>query len=209
MKPHDISHHDAAFWAARLHSRRVKFFKRALPLIALMMAAIFSWFTFFVSPPTADIVTLNTALGSGNKLVMVQPKIEGYNRDLQPYALAAHRAIQDPARAGLIELEKIAATLPLGERGAAHIQARGGVFDNINGRMILDKPFQIETDAGIQADFLSADVNIATSQLVSNEKVEIRRQGEVLMAQRLRILDGGQVFVFEGNVRLLIAPKQP
>jgi len=196
---------DAAFLAAGRHARRVKFFKRALPLIALLMVAVFSWFTFFVSPPPADILTLNTELDGANKLVMVQPRIEGYNRDRQPYALSALRAIQDPARSGMIELEEITATLPLGERGAAKIQAQGGIFDNINGRMSLPKPFRIETDTGVVADFLSADINIATSQLVSNERIEIRRQGELLTAQHLRIIDEGKTFIFEGNVRLLIA----
>jgi len=195
----------AAFLAAQRHAHRVAFLKRVLPLIALMMMAIFSWFTFFVSPPEAEILTLNIEADGANKLVMTRPRVEGYNRDRQPYALSAARAIQDPARAGMIELEEIAATLPLGERGAAHIQAQGGLFDNINGRISLTKPFRIETDTGIVAHFLSADINIATSQLISNERIEIRRQREYLTAQHLRIVDEGQTFIFEGNVRLLIA----
>jgi len=196
-----------AFARARLHSRRVNFFKMALPILGLVIAAVFSWFTFFMVPPTADIITLNNAIGSSNKLVMVQPKVEGYNRDLQPYALAAARAIQDPERPGMIELEDIAATLPLGARGVAYIEARGGVFDNINGQIILDKPFQIETDTGLYAYFLSADVDISSSQLVSNEPIEIQRQNETLTAGRLRILDAGKVFVFDKGVRLVIATQ--
>jgi len=195
----------AAFLAAQRHARHVTFLKRLLPLIALMMMVIFSWFTFFVSPPEAEILTLNTEAGGANKLVMTQPRIEGYNRDRQPYKLVATRAIQDPARPGVIELEEIGATLPLGERGVAHIQAQGGLFDNINGRISLTKPFRIETDAGIVADFLSADINMTTSQLVSNERIEIRRQRELLTAQHLRIVDEGKTFIFEGNVRLIIA----
>jgi len=209
MKRLDTSRDGDAFVVARLHSHQVRLLKKALPIIAIAIALIFSWFTFFVAPPSADIITLNGAFGSSNKLVMMQPKVEGYNRNRQPYALSAARAIQDPARNGLIELEDIAATLPLGKRGAAHIQARGGIFDNVNGRMLLDKPFQIETDTGIRALFLSADVDIPSSQLVSNERVEIHHQSETLTAQHLRILDHGQVFVFEGGVRLTITAQEP
>jgi len=199
----------AAFEAAYRHARRVKLFRKLLPLIALIMGGVFSWFTFFVVPPEAEIITLNTAFGDSNKLVMMQPRIEGYNRELQPYALSAKRAIQDPDRAGIIELEDIAATLPLGGRGAAKIHAQSGIFDNINARMVLPKPFQIETESGIIADFLSADVNIATSQLVSNEPVIIKRQGEKLTARSLRIVDEGKVFIFAGHVRLFIEGKHP
>jgi len=198
-----------AFAAARLHSRHVKLLKKALPLVAVIIVLIFSWFTFLVSPPTADILTLNTPYGENHKLIMVQPKVEGYSRANQPYMFTAARAIQDPSRPGMIELEEIAATMPLGARGAAQIQAQGGIFDNVNGRMVLDRSFQIETSGGVAAYFLSADVDVTSSQLVSHAPVEVSRQGEYLTAGRLRIVDGGQIFIFEGGVSLTIAPKSP
>jgi len=209
MKPYDQSSHGAAFMAAQLHSRRVGLLKKTLPLMAIAMAGLFSWFTFFAAPPVADIVTLNMANGESNKLVMMQPKIEGYTRSNQPYDFSARRAIQDPTREGIIELEEIAATMPLGERGSAEIQAQGGIFDNINGRMRLERSFSLKTSDDVEAHFLSADIDISSSQLISNEPVTIRREGEHLTAQRLRILEGGEIFIFEGGVKFTIDSKQP
>jgi len=207
MRPPDTSRDGTAFAAARLHSHRVKLVKRILPLAAVAIAVIFSWFTFFVLPPTANVLTLNNTDGTSSRLVMTQPRVEGYSRTNQLYMLTAARAIQDPIRPGVIELEEIDATMPLGTRGSVQIQAQSGVFDNINGRMLIDKPFEIETSAGVAAHFLTAEVDIRTSQFVSDQKVEIYRQNEHLTAGRLRILDGGQIFMFEGGVKLTISAK--
>lgn len=197
---------DTVFLAAQRHSRRVKLIKIILPIIALVIAGIFTWFTFFAAPSTADIISLNT---SGDaKLVMTSPKIEGYSKTQKPYAFNANRAVQDPQKPGLIDLIDIVAKMPLGERAEADVKAAAGTYDNINGRMILNKPFTVTTSDGIKAAFKSADVNIETSQLTTKDPVEILRGREYLTADSLNIKDNGQVFIFKGKVKLVIAPEE-
>lgn len=197
---------DSLFIAALNNSSRVKFIKILLPIIALIIGIIFMWFTFFATSSNNDIVALNT---SGNdKLVMVSPKIEGYSKDQRPYAFHATRAVQDPQKPGFIELIEISAKMPIGNRAEANLTASGGIYDNINGRMVFDKPFTITTSDGIKANLQSADINIETSQLTTKQPVEILRDREHLTANSLSIKDNGQVFLFQGKVKLVIAPQK-
>ncbi|UXN03670.1 LPS export ABC transporter periplasmic protein LptC [Bartonella sp. HY406] len=197
---------DSVFLAAMKHSSRVKYIKILLPIIAVMIAAVFAWFTFFAARPTADVVALNT--DGNDKLVMTSPKIEGYSKSQKPYSFNASRAVQDPLKPGLIELEDITAKMPLGERAEAEVSAIGGIYDSINGRMVLEKPFTVTTSDGVNASFKSADINIETSQLTTNEPVEIIRDREHLTADSLSIKENGQVFIFNGRVQLVIAPQE-
>jgi len=200
---------DGVFVAARLHSRRVKFFKAVLPLVVVLIAAVFSWFTFFATTPMADILSLNSEQAT-DQLVMTHPKVEGYSKMGKPYSLTAKRAIHEPQRGdGMIRLQEIEAQMPLGERGQAFVAARASIFDNVNGRMRFDQPFDIKTSDGVWAKLRSADVNIATSQLVSREAVEIHQGRSSLQAGTMQVLEGGQLFVFADGVKLLIAPAPP
>lgn len=195
---------NAVFEKAHRHSRRVRFFKLVLPVAAVVLALVFSWFTFFSAPRSTDVVVLNNEEEQDNKLVMTAPKVEGYTSDNKLYSMTAARAVQDPKRTGIIELEDIRAVLPFGERGQALVNAQVGVFDNINGRLELSRPFTVQTSDGMIARLLSADVNIGTSQLTTTDKVEISRENEFLTANGMRVLDNGQRILFNGRVRLVI-----
>lgn len=192
------------FIEAQKHSRRVRFFKLLLPAAAIVLAVLFSWFTFFSTRESTNIIALNGEEERDNRLVMTAPKIEGYTSDNKLYAVTAARAIQDPQRPGIIELEYIKAVLPFGDRGQAVVNAEGGVFDNINGRLQFSRPFTVQTSDGMIARLLSADVNIETGQLKTTDKVEISNKTEFLTANGMRILDNGRVIMFDGSVRLVI-----
>jgi len=196
---------DRLIAAARRHSRRVRFFKTALPLVGFAVAGAFSWFTFFSTTPAANILMLN-GLDGANQLVMTHPKVAGYNSMGKPYSLSAARAVHEVERGdGIIKLQDIAAQMPLGERGMAWVEARSSIFDNVNGRMQFDQPFKVKTSDGIQADFHSANVNITSSQLTTRMPVTIRQSRTLLQAGTMQVLENGQIFVFGGGVRLLIA----
>lgn len=192
------------FIKAQKHSRRVRFLKLTLPATALALACVFCWFTFFSAPKSTGIIMLNGEVKEDNKLVMTAPRVEGYTNDNRLYALSAARAIQDPQRTGIIELEEIRARLPFGESGQAMVEAQSGVFDNINGRLQFSRPFTVETSDGMVARFQSADINIETSQLKTADKVEISSKTELLRANGMRVLDNGRVIMFDGGVSLVI-----
>ncbi|WP_297322676.1 LPS export ABC transporter periplasmic protein LptC [uncultured Bartonella sp.] len=195
---------DAVFNAARRHSVRVHLLKFLLPIVAIIIALVFSWFTFFATPSSSDLVVLNGDQGAGGQLTMTDPKLEGYTAANKPYSLKAKKALQDPHNPGMIELQHIVASLPLGERGEATVNAVGAYYDNVNGRLQFDKPFVVKTDDGMVAKLEAADVNLATSQLNTDQPVDIRRGGQHLTANGLQIRENGQVLFFNRGVSLVI-----
>ncbi|WP_295895147.1 LPS export ABC transporter periplasmic protein LptC [uncultured Bartonella sp.] len=195
---------DAVFVAAHRHSVRVHLLKFLLPVVAIIIALVFSWFTFFATPSSRDLVVLNGDQGAGGQLTMTDPKLEGYTAANKPYSLKADKAVQDPHNPGIIELQHIVASLPLGQRGEAAVNAIGAFYDNVNGRLQFDKPFEVKTDDGMVAKLEAADVNLATSQLSTDCPVDILRGGQHLKANGLQIRDNGQVLFFNRGVSLVI-----
>ncbi|EJF91039.1 LPS export ABC transporter periplasmic protein LptC [Bartonella tamiae] len=195
---------DATFNAARRHSIRVRVLKIILPIAALIIALIFSWFTFLSAPGSVELVVLNDEQNSDGRLTMTDPQLEGYTSANKPYSLKAEKAIQNPSQSGVIELQNITAELPLGERGQAFVEAEGGFYDNINGRLQLNKPFVVKTNDGMIAKLASADVNLATSQVNTNDPVDIQRTGQRLKANIMQVRENGQVIFFGGGVHLII-----
>lgn len=195
---------EAVFNAAQRHSVRVRALKFLLPVIAVLIAFVFSWFTFFAAPGSTDVLVVNDDQGNDGRLTMTDPRLEGYTTAKKPYSLKAVKAIQDPTRSGMIELQDITAALPLGERGQAAVKAISAFYDNINGRLQFDKPFEIRTGDGMVAKLKSADVNMSTSQLNTDQPVDIRRGGQHLKANGLQIRENGQVLFFRSGVSLVI-----
>jgi len=192
------------FSHAQRHSRRVRFLKIFLPVIAVSIAIVFSWFTFFADFGSKAVITINSEEGQSNRLVMTAPKVEGYTKDNRPYAIAAQKAVQDPAQSGIIELQNITGTLPLGNRGMARIEAKSAFFDNINGRLQFDRPFTVTTEDGASARLLSADVSMQSGQMTSSDPVEIRSATQNLRAASMRITENGRIIHFGGRVHIEI-----
>ncbi|AQS40747.1 MAG: Lipopolysaccharide transport inner membrane protein LptC [Candidatus Tokpelaia hoelldobleri] len=198
---------EAAFEAARRHSARVRRWKVILPFIAVLVAGAFVSYTYRASTPTTfETVALSGDEEQGN--VMKALKLEGYTKTEKPYALIAQKAIQVLGKNGIIALEDINAHLPAGERGSAKVDARAGVFDNVNGRLQLTKPFTVETADGMKALLQSADINIKNSEMATADPVKISTPTEKIEARGMRILDNGGRILFKGRVKLVINGAQ-
>lgn len=191
------------FKAAQRHSVRVRVLKTALPVAAIALGAVFSWYTFLATPATPVKVEVNDG-GESGKLVMSNPQLNGYTKDNRPYSMVATRAVQDAKTSGAIALEGISAELPVGEKGNAKIEAASGVYDNANGRLQLDKDFTVITDEGLRAVMRNADVNLKSGQVTTKNPVDIRNGGTQITAGGMQIKESGKVVLFDNTVRVVI-----
>lgn len=198
---------EAAFLGAMRHSRRVRFVKLALPAAALLMAAGFAVYSWMLSPSGPGISVDGTAILDG-RLVMSNPKLNGYTRDNLPYSMSADRAIQDMGRAGIVELEKIDARLPVDASSLAMIVAERGVYDQEANVLDITSPLSFRTTDGLKARLGSARIDIGASELSTGDPVEIEQDGSRITADSLRVLERGRIFVFEKRVRMTIDPKR-
>ncbi|MCE3590722.1 hypothetical protein LXJ59_29465, partial [Escherichia coli] len=77
-------------------------------------------------------ITLDSAGIQDGKLVMTNPKLDGFTKDKLPYKMSAERALQDVGNSSLITLENISAEIPVGQDLRAQVNAKGGLYDNAN-----------------------------------------------------------------------------
>lgn len=198
---------EAAFRAARRHTRRVRFLKKALPLMAVAIMLVFAGYSWMVTPGKVSIDVASSGFVDG-KLIMASPKLDGYTRDKLPYSMTASRAIQEPGNMDRFELEDIVARLPLSREQVADVAAASGLYDNTTRTLNIDSPISISLSDGLRARLSGARIDVSTGSLETQEPVEIRLDGLSITADSMRVTDNGKVLVFDRNVKMTLDPQQ-
>lgn len=196
-----------AFSRARRHSGRVRFLKLTLPVVAVLMVAAFVGKSWLATPAGVSMNLGETAI-EGGRLVMSDPKLDGFTRDNRPYNMTAERAIQDIGNASKIDLEGIAARLPFDEENWVSVAAKSGVLDRDANTLGLDSDITFTTDTGIRALLRSAVVDMSAGKLETTDPVDITLDGARIEADSMRITDKGAVMIFENRVRMEIDAKR-
>lgn len=194
----------AVFYAAQRHSMRVRVLKTALPICALAIAAIFSWYTFLAAPASTVKVQLDAS--ESGKLVMMGPQLNGYTKDNRPYSMVAERAVQDAKESSVITLVDIVAQLPVGDKAKAEINASSAIFDSVKQYLQFDNEFTVKTTDGMEAKLQNANVNMSNGEMTTDKPVDIRTDNAHISAQKMKILENGKLLVFEDKVQLTINP---
>lgn len=197
------SHVDAAFRSALRHSGRVRLLKLALPLVALAMVVIFVGKSWLATPDGVSVSLGGTGIQNG-RLVMADPKIDGFTADNRPYTMTAARAIQDIGGGTEIDLEGISARLPFDEENWITVVADTGVLDREASKLELDSEITVKTDTGVTAVLQSAMVDMEAGSLVTEKPVDIALDGTQIRADSMTVRDKGDVMIFEGRVRVNI-----
>jgi lipopolysaccharide export system protein LptC len=191
---------------ARRHSRRVRFLKFALPTLAVLVAGGFGLSSWIASSGMPSIDITSTAVRDG-KLVMANPKLDGFTKENLPYSMNALRAVQDLSDTSRIALEEITARLPVDAGKWADVVAASGTFDNERNLLDIASPMTVKTNDGMEARFQSAVIELASGRLETADPVEIDLNGSHVSADSMKISDRGKLLVFERRVRVRIDAK--
>ncbi len=197
----------AAFERARRHSLRVRLLKGALPVLAVLMALGFVGYSYVVKPAAVAISTDGSAYSDG-KLVMANPKLDGFTKDNRPYKVTASRAIQDFKNEGIVELEGIAAELPIDADNWALVDAPRGVYDRDKNTLDITSAMTIKTGNGMSVKLKSAHLDMGKGGMKTDDPVDIQLTGAKITSDSMTILENGKVLVFEKRVRMNIDPSR-
>ena len=137
--------------AAR-HSRRVRRLKIILPLIAVLIGAIFVAVSVVRAFLPENLQIENATIENG-KIVMQNPAISGRNKQDISYSMKATRALQDIANPDIITLETIHAEMPVNDTLIATVEATSGIYDRGRNTLDMNAPFSITMNNGLVADF--------------------------------------------------------
>lgn len=191
------------FVNAQRHSRRVRALKIVLPVIGVVIAAGFTGYSYLITPPKVSVDVTGTAIKDG-KLVMANPRLDGFTKENLPYSMTAIRAIQDMKDGGVIALEQIDATFPVNEKNSATVDAPSGLYDREKNTLDITDEMTVTTTDGMVAQFKSAFLDIGKGVLKTTEPVDIRTAGSHISADSMTLSEGGKVMVFENRVRMQI-----
>jgi lipopolysaccharide export system protein LptC len=197
---------DGAFRAARRHSRRVRFLRRALPVIALSACVIvFLWVWLdplrFAHGLGFDLARL---VLSGNRLTMEAPKLSGFTRDGRAYSISARAAAQDLTKPHLVELSDVAARLVQPDKSTTELTAKSGTYDSKEERIYLTDGIKLSSSAGYTGALKEAMVEVRKGRVVSEQPVDFAfndgNNDGTIRGDRLEIQDNGARIRLEGRV---------
>lgn len=198
---------EAAFRRARQHSRKVRVLKLALPAAAVLIAVVFVGYSYLSMLGSVSFDVSGSAYSDG-KLVMANPKLDGFTKDNLAYSMTAQRALQRLDDTGVVELEGIDATLPINERVVATVGADRGIYDRNNNTLDIRSPITITTTDGMTATFQSAYLEIEKGNMSTDKPVDIKVNGGQITADSMNVLENGKIMIFERSVKMQINPDR-
>ncbi|WP_065752448.1 LPS export ABC transporter periplasmic protein LptC [Bradyrhizobium paxllaeri] len=204
---------EVRFAAAARHSRMVRMLRVAVPAaVALAMASIVL-IQVFLNPYWKSLpnlpVDISNLVVSGTKITMETPHLAGFSTDQRPYELWAKAAIQDLTNPDHVELQTLRAKVMMEDKSTVTMDARTGFFDSKQQMLDLRKDIFLQSSTGYEAKLSQAYVDINKGSVTSDEHVDVKLLNGTLTADRLRIINSGEIVRFEGNVVMNLIMESP
>lgn len=194
---------EEAFRRAQRHSGLVRALKFMLPGLAVLFVAAFLVRSYVFTPEFLGF-SLDSAIVQNGKLVMSNPKLDGFTGDDRAYSMSAARATQPIGNSNRVDLEEINARLPFSAESWAEVSAPKGVFNRETNMLEIPSEMSVVTDDGLTALFQSALVDIDEGTLSTEDPVTIDMDGTRIAAESMRVIDKGARLIFEDKVRVHI-----
>ena len=203
---------EARFRAAARHSRVVRILRVTVPVAVILAMTVVIFVSVFnpfrILMPKLPVAIDNLVV-SGTKITMENPHLAGFSTDRRPYEVRAKAAIQDLTDPDHVELRVIRAKVMMEDRSSVTLDARTGFFDNKQQMLELKKDIFLQSSTGYEAKLSQAMVDINKGAVTSDEPVDVKLLNGTLVADRLKIINSGEVVRFEGNVVMNLTLDQP
>jgi lipopolysaccharide export system protein LptC len=204
---------EARFAAAARHSRMVRLLRVAVPAAVLLALASIVLIQVFVNPFQTGLpnlpVDISNLVVSGTKITMETPHLAGFSTDQRPYEVWAKAAIQDLTDPDHVELRTLRAKVQMEDKSTVTLDARTGFFDSKQQMLDLRKDIFLQSSTGYEAKLSQAYVDINKGSVTSDEHVDVKLLNGTLTADRLRIINSGEIVRFEGNVVMNLIMETP
>ena len=203
------SESEIAFRGAARHSRRVRFMRKAIPVVIVVGALAIILTTFF--NPLRFVYKLPNDLGtlvvSGSKITMESPRLAGVTRDARAYEIQAKAAAQDIKKPNLVELREIRAKVDMQDKTTVEMTAVDGNYDTKAEMLTLGQKIVLSSSTGYQGILTEAVVDIRQGRIVSEKPVEVKMLQGTLNANRLEVTETGALIRFHGGVNMMLTPE--
>ena len=144
----------------------------------------------------------------GSKITMELPRIAGFTRDQRAYELNAETAVQDIAKPDIVELQNLRAKMELQDKDVVQVTANAGTYNTKADKIVLRDQIVVTSQQGYKAVLREAAVEMKKGNVISEQPLEITLPNGTLKANRLEIIDSGDVIRFERGVVLDLDGKK-
>lgn len=202
---------DRAFHAARRHSRAVRILRIAVPAGVAVGIIIITLITY-LNPlrMLAKLpINLDNLVVSGTKVTMEGPRLTGFTHDARAYELTADTAAQDMTKPDIVELRNIRAKVEMQDKSSINLSALSGIYDSKGETLKLEQNILLNSSTGYQGRLSEAMIDIRKGNVVSEHPVEVKLLQGTLNANRLDIVDSGDLVRFHGGVVMDMMMNQP
>ena len=202
---------DRAFHAARRHSRAVRILRIAVPAGVAVGIIIITLITY-LNPlrMLAKLpINLDNLVVSGTKVTMEGPRLTGFTHDARAYELTADTAAQDMTKPDFVELRNIRAKVEMQDKSSINLSAVSGIYDSKGETLRLEQNILLNSSTGYQGRLSEAMIDIRKGNVVSEHPVEVKMLQGTLNANRLDIVDSGDLVRFHGGVVMDMMMNQP
>lgn len=212
QNPAYVAGMEARFAAAARHSRMVRVLRVAVPaavivaMAGIVAVSIFNPFRMLLPKLPGDMGNL---VVSGTKITMESPHLAGFSTDQRPYEMWAKTATQDLTDPDHVELGQLRAKVAMEDKSTVTLDARTGYYDSKSQMLDLRKDIFLQSSTGYEAKLTQAYVDINKGAVISDEHVDVKLLNGTLTADRLRIINSGEVVRFEGNVVMNLVMDSP
>ena len=188
------------------HSRRVRIFKIALPLLGLAAVALVAGWTF-VKMYFGVALDVRNVLFSKDGLTMVEPRLTGRAQN-RTYDVSAARAFQSIGDPKVVRMEEIDGIVTMEDGLSVKIESAGGTYDGNHETLNLAGGVTITASNGWRVEGRAADVDLIGGVITGREAIRISGPGTRLSSDRIDLTDNGHRALFEGTVRMTIVPGE-
>lgn len=197
---------ERAFRAARRHSRLVRMLRISIPAVVVLGTTVIVLITYF--NPLRMLGQLPIDVGSlvvsGSKITMEHPRLSGFTNDARAYELSADAAKQDLTKPDLIELRNLRATVEMQDKATIEMLATTGTYDSKGEMLKLDQNIVLSSSTGYSGHLSEAMIDMRKGYVVSKHPVELQLLQGTLNANRLEIIDSGDLVRFDGGVNMTL-----
>jgi lipopolysaccharide export system protein LptC len=203
---------EARFAIAARHSRMVRVLRILVPaavilsLATIILFSVFNPFRMLLPKLPLDIGNL---VVSGTKITMESPHLAGYSQDRRPYEVWAKTATQDVTDPDHVELKTLRGKVLMEDQSTVTLEAVTGLMDTKQQLLDLHKDIYLQTTTGYEAWLSQAFVDMGKGTVTSDEHVDVKWADGKISSDRMKILNGGEVVRFEGNVVMNIDKIPP
>jgi lipopolysaccharide export system protein LptC len=144
----------------------------------------------------------------GTKVTMQQPRLTGFTVDSRPYEFTAQSAEQDITRPDIMELHQIEAKVEMEDKTTVNVTSNAGTYDMKGETLNLTESVHLVSSNGSEVRLQDAQIDIHKGNVVSDKPVWVKLTNGVINANRLDVLDGGEIIRFSGGVSMTVNPDQ-